>query len=353
MKKHQLWSLFLAILVVSGCSKDEANIDIVEADEQEAEDMQEEQDEQIKTFKYSQPFTGEGIESENTARPILVTINNHSQARPQSGISSADIVYEVLVEADATRYLALYQSELPENIGPIRSARDYLIEIAGGFDGFYVAHGYSPEAHQMLKKKVVENINGMQYDGIYFKRSKDRKAPHNSYISGENLKLGAEKVNATLEMKKKVGMAFYDTLDNVKIGIKANEIRMNYNNSTSPYNSIYQYDAETGLYAKSSPSQPTLDALTNKQVTIANVLFLEMPHRLIDAEGRRELTLTKGGTAFVFQQGMMREVAWKNVDGLLVAIEDDGSEVQLMPGKSWIHLVPTTPGLTASVVYSE
>lgn len=350
MNKKRLWGLFLAIIVVSGCSKDEKIVDIVEADEQEAGDAQEEQ---VETFKYSQPFTGEGIESENTARPILVTINNHPKARPQAGISSADVVYEMLVEADATRYLALFQSKLPENIGPIRSARDYLIEIAGGFDGFYVAHGYSPEAHQMLNKKVVENINGMQYDGIYFERSKDRKAPHNSYISGENLKLGAEKVNATLEMKKKVGMAFYDTIDNVKIGIKANEIHMNYNNSTSPYNSIYQYDAETGLYAKSSPSKPTLDALTNEQVTIANVLFLEMPHRVIDAESRRELTLTEGGQAFIFQQGMMREVAWKNVNGLLVAIEDDGSEVQLIPGKSWIHLVPTTPGLTASVVYSE
>ena len=89
-----------------------------------------------------------------------------------------------------TRLLALFQSELPEEIGPIRSARDYFVHIAKGLDAFYVAHGYSPDAKQLLENRVVDNVNGMQYDGTLFKRSKDRKAPHNSYISEENMSSG-------------------------------------------------------------------------------------------------------------------------------------------------------------------
>ena len=49
---------------------------------------------------------------------------------------------------------------------------------------------------------------------------------------------------------------------------------------------------------------------------LANILFFEMPHRVIDSEGRRDITITGGGNAYVFQAGTMREVKWKNVDGL-------------------------------------
>ena len=61
-----------------------------------------------------------------------MTINNHPQARPQSGIAQADVVYEMLAEGNVTRFLALFQSEIPDKIGPIRSARDYFIDIAKG-----------------------------------------------------------------------------------------------------------------------------------------------------------------------------------------------------------------------------
>ncbi|PKC50181.1 hypothetical protein RhiirA1_487131, partial [Rhizophagus irregularis] len=148
-------------------------------------------------------------------RPIIVTINNHPAARPQSGIGSADVVYEMLAEGDVTRFLALFQSEIPENIGPVRSARDYFIELASGLDAFYIAHGYSPEAQTMLVNGIVDNINGMQYDGTLFIRSKDRYAPHNSYISCENVKLGAEKVGASLLYHKKVSYTYYEEDESV------------------------------------------------------------------------------------------------------------------------------------------
>lgn len=60
-------------------------------------------------------------------RPVIATINNHPAARPQSGIASADVVYEMLAEGDVTRFLALFQSEIPDSIGPIRSARSILL----------------------------------------------------------------------------------------------------------------------------------------------------------------------------------------------------------------------------------
>src|SRR5690606_26584180 len=114
---------------------------------------------------------------------------------PQSGLHKADVVYEILAEGDITRFLAIFQSEKPEDIGPVRSARDYYIELAKGYDSLYIAHGYSPEAQSMLDSGYIDNLNGLYYDGTLFKRASFRNAPHNSYISYENIMEGAEKNN--------------------------------------------------------------------------------------------------------------------------------------------------------------
>ncbi|WP_339173868.1 DUF3048 domain-containing protein [Solibacillus sp. FSL R5-0691] len=352
MKRSIFLLALLGITLTAGCSdKEQTEEPVVEIEETEVEkDIIVAEAEEILPFVT--PFTGERVAEEVTMRPILATINNHPQARPQSGLAQADVVYEMLAEGDVTRFLALYQSELPESIGPIRSARSYFVDIAKGLDAFYIAHGYSPEAKSMLERRVVDNINGMHYDGTYFKRSSTRVAPHNSYISGENVKAGAEKTGTSLLYQKKVSYPFYEAEDSVKIGTTANEVSMKYNNSGS-FNSQYVYNAETNQYKRYSANVETIDYETNESIELANILFFEMPHRIVDSAGRREITITGGGNAYIAQAGTIREVKWKNADGLLVAVEEDGSEVKLVQGKTWIHFVPTSPGLAASVIYSE
>lgn len=352
VRKSRLFVLtLLSAAIISGCSDKEQ----VQEPEKEVEQVNAETEVDVEVSEelpYVTPFTGVRVAEEVSTRPILATINNHPQARPQSGLAAADVVYEMLAEGDVTRFLALYQSEVPDSIGPIRSARSYFIDIAAGLDAFYIAHGYSPEAKSMLDRRVVDQINGMQYDGTFFTRSSKRKAPHNSYITGENVMAGAEKVGASLLYQKKVSYPFYEAEDSVKIGAAANEVTMMYNSGGS-FNSHYVYDAETNHYKRYSANVETIDAETNESIELANVLFFEMPHRIIDSEGRRDITITDGGNAYVAQAGTVREVKWKNADGLLVAVEEDGTEVKLVPGNTWIHFVPTTPGLATAVTYSE
>ena len=345
--------IFLATLfVLTGCNEDG---NAVEDQSEQPVDLEEveENNEEKQNLPYTFPLTGVGAAKEPTSRPIAVTINNHPGARPQSGVSKADIVYEMLVEGDSTRLLAIFQSNIPETIGPVRSARDYFIQLAKGYDALYIAHGYSPEAHQMLKSGVVDHFNGMQYDGVYFYRSNSRKAPHNSYITAENIERAADKLNISLKNEQNFDLTFYADEDSVKMGNKAEKIYMNYYNQKSSYSSIYEYDAESKKYFKSSPQGKTMDELVDEQVAISNVLFFETAHQVIDTEGRRDITLTGGGTAYVFQHGQMREVKWENDDGFVYAVEQDGSKVPLVPGNTWIHFVPSSPGLSVSVNYSE
>ncbi|WP_431028098.1 DUF3048 domain-containing protein [Lysinibacillus sp. LZ02] len=347
MTKKRVMFVVCAALLLAACNKDEVeNGAPASAEPEEIEEVE------VEELPYTMPFTGEKVAEESFLRPILVTINNHPDARPQSGIAYADVVYEMLAEGDVTRLLALYQSQIPTTIGPIRSARSYFIDMAKGLDAFYIAHGYSPEAKAMLTSGVVDNINGMAYDGTLFQRSSERKAPHNSYMSGENVTAAAEKVGASLLYQKKVSYSFYEEQDSVKIGKNANEVKMNYNNNGS-FNSVYTYDVEKQTYTRTVTNTVTVDHLTGEPVELSNVLFFEMAHRVIDSEGRRDIDITSGGRAYVAQQGMLREVNWENRDGLLVAVEQDGSEVQLVAGQTWVHFVPTSPGLTSSVTYSE
>lgn len=341
--------LFIAMafstLLIGGCSKDSSE---VKEDDTNKVDDGTAIEEPVQEEAYVAPLTGEVVKEEITQRPIIVTVNNHPKARPQSGIEAADIIYEMLAEGEVTRFLAVYQSELPENVGPVRSARSYFVDLAKGFDAFYVAHGYSPEAKTMLTNKVVDNINGMEYDGTLFKRSKDRVAPHNSYITSENILNGAKKVGASMSYREKVNEAFYEPDERGKIGNETSRVDIYYGNNEYFHNS-YLYDKQSNRYGRQSAGVDTKDMLTGDTLSFSNVLFFEMKHRTIDNEGRQEIDLTSGGNAYVFQNGYMREVKWANIDGIPMAVEESGELVKLVPGKSWVHFVPTSPGLQAMV----
>ncbi|MHA6261135.1 DUF3048 domain-containing protein [Sporosarcina sp. CAU 1771] len=343
----------LTFLLLAACSKEEQaespeplppKVDIVEAGEL----AEEEQDEAFSEF--TAPFTGLPIETEATQRPILATINNHPLARPQSGISDADIVYEFLAEGKVTRLLALYQSTLPEqNIGPIRSARDYFIFMAKGLDAFYVAHGYSPDALALLQSGYVDHVNGMKYDGTLFKRSSDRKAPHNSYITGENMLAGAEKTNATMELSKMPMLSFHDSIESAKLGESAKTMEVR-NGIHPTFTSVYVYNEQQGTYGRSVADVVTIDKANDAEVALSNVLVFEAEHKTVDDVGRQAVNLESGGKGLLFQAGVVKEIMWENVDGILTPMEN-GDAAKLVPGKTWIHMIPTQPGLDTVVSY--
>lgn len=133
-KSKKLWiAMAFSALLIGGCSKDTPK---VKEDDDSIVEEETVGEEPVQQPKFVAPLTGEAVLEEITQRPIMVTINNHPAARPQSGLADADVIYEMLAEGNVTRFLAIYQSELPENIGPVRSARSYFIDMAKGFDAF-------------------------------------------------------------------------------------------------------------------------------------------------------------------------------------------------------------------------
>ncbi|MBT2584120.1 DUF3048 domain-containing protein [Planococcus sp. ISL-109] len=296
------------------------------------------------------PFTGLEGDGPYDRRAVMAVINNHPAARPQTGLGEADMVFELIAEYNITRFLALYQSQFPVNIGPVRSARDYFVELASAYDAFFVAHGYSPEAKRLLDSGVVDHINGMQYDGTLFKRSLDRVAPHNSYITYENIKLAMDMTDASTNYSVKAPYAFSAPGENDKLGEQATSVEVIYGGDTV-FTSTYTYDAETKRYTRASGGTVSADKESLQRIEVANVLVIEADHQTIDAKGRQEIDLLSGGRALLFQEGIVRVIEWREENGMLVPIDDSGTAA-LTEGKTWIHIVPETPGLNQAVQYT-
>lgn len=344
MWKKGLAVSLATIFLLIGCNKEEK---VVEQKEKPIE-QEEVIPEVEKQLRYHFPLTGVGSEDKVEGRAVAVVVNNHPKARPQSGLHQADIIYELLAEGNVTRFLAIFQSEHPDNIGPIRSAREYYVELAKGYNSLFVAHGYSPEAEKMLKRGYVDNINGMQYDGSLFKRANFRVAPHNSYISFENILKGAEQNN--FDMKNAPSSLTFLTEDELEAleGPAANTVHISYYDQT--FNSSFEYDHTLEKYKRFTNGVQMVDYDSEEQVLVDNVFVVETTHQVVDDAGRRDIDLISGGNAYLFQKGQMTAVEWKNKDGKILPYLN-GEEVGLVPGKTWINVIPTSPGLEGAVSY--
>lgn len=341
MKRSIVFFLLMIGLIITGCSKQEEVKEPVQNEtntKKEAEEV---------TFTSAFPLTGVATNDDTNQRAISVMVNNHTQARPQSGLSSADLVYEMLAEGNITRFLAVYQSELPKQVGPIRSARNYYIELAKGLNSLYIAHGYSPEAKQMLNSGYIDQLNGIEYDGTLFKRSSERKAPHNSYITFENIEKGAK--NKGYDLTGAPAAFTFLNEDAIK-GLQGDAVtKASINYGESAYNVQFEYNEQAEKYERYSNGTQTMDAETDKSVLVDNVLIIETTHQIVDNEGRRDIDLQSGGNGYLLQKGKMNKVEWKNKSGRIVPVLN-GIEVGLVPGKTWINIIPNQPGLTKNVM---
>jgi hypothetical protein len=337
MLKKWLVVAVAAMIITSGCSQ-EKNV-VEDQPKKQVGDMV--KDEQEPAFQY--PLTGLKTEEEPSARAVAVVVNNHPKARPQSGLHKADLVYEVLAEGNVTRFLAIFESEQPENIGPVRSARDYYLDLAKGYDSFFVAHGFSPEAKRMLNNDYIDNINGVYHDGTLFKRADFRQAPHNSYITFENIEKGAEDSGYSLT-KKPEGLKFFEEeqLDQIS-GEETKKVQISY--GTSNFDVAFEYDAQANKYHRYSNGEDTIDLESKESVLLDNILIVEMEHQVIDNDGRKEINLTSGGRGYLLQKGIRNEVTWENVDGRILPFIN-GEEAKFVPGKTWINIVPNLDRVT-------
>lgn len=343
MKKTFILLMVAMFVLLAACSKD------VEKVQDKEEELVKEESSEPEKRENTFPLTGIVTNEDVTNRAVGVMVNNHRKARPQSGLSQADIVFEILAEGNITRFLALFQSEQPEVVGPVRSAREYYFELASEYDALYVFHGAANFVYDMIANKGIENLNGAIYDndGNLFKRESFRKAPHNSYLLFDAVYEEAESngydIKSTYE-----ALPFLGEEDQVT-GDPANHVKIVYAS-----NSIveFEYNKENKKYIRYNDGEQTVELNSEEAIQVDNVFIIETNHKIIDDEGRRAVDLNSGGNAYLIQKGVTQQLQWENKDGRIIPVKE-GQAVGFVPGKTWINVVPSSPGIMQSVTVSN
>ncbi|KAI7261013.1 hypothetical protein KC345_g9924 [Hortaea werneckii] len=281
-------------------------------------------------------------------RPLAVMINNAPAARPQSGVSEADILYEVLAEGGITRLIGIFQSHTGVvKIGPIRSIRPYLLDIGESYGGVTVHAGGSPAAYAILQKEKKEDMDEIGRAGAYFWRDKERKAPHNLYSNAAKLREGAEK----LGYAENVEVPRYEFTDPEYIpteGTDAPEFNVNF--LLKSYTVGYKYNPGQRTYERWVNGKPHLDLNNGGAVGAANVIIMGSDHKVLDDVGRLQVDVELGGEALLFQRGVVIHGKWSRRPGDIIRfVKEDGKEALMYPGVTHILIVPNSPSFSSHV----
>lgn len=309
--------------------------------------------------QYRFPLTGEASGKPVHDRPVAVMVENAPQARPQSGLDQADLVYEILAEGEITRFVAVYQAQAPKVIGPVRSIRPYFVELGEALDAVIVHAGWSQDAMDMIAGHKLNHLDEVYGDGAYYWRSSDRKMPHNLYTSIEKIRQGAVNKKFRQEWKAPEAAYAFAPLASGPVatgavpagapsprsvsaaGKPAGKVTVSYIHG---YTVSYVYDAGTGLYQRFMEGAPHLDKETGKQLTAANILICESKHQVLDNEGRRAVDIHGPGKGYLVQGGQLREVTWELSNGIIRGFID-GREAEMLPGQTWVQVIPEGSGV--------
>lgn len=279
------------------------------------------------------PLSGLEVEPSLAARPVTaIMIENSEEARPQSGLIDADLVFEAIAEGGITRFLALFQSKKPDYIGPVRSARPYYVEWAKTFDASYVHAGGSPDGLRAITDLGVKDISAFAYGDDVFYRTTDRQSPHNLYSSFK----GLDKVN----QEKGFTSSKFDAWSRKKdVPQTPTAINIDITLSSAYYNPSYKFDALTNSYLRSEGGEIHKDEKSNKQLSPKTVLVMAMTR---SQEGIYSIYKTSGSGKFLaFQDGIASEGTWSrsSVTNQYKFKDSNGFDFLFNKGQVWVSIV--------------
>lgn len=273
-------------------------------------------------------------------RPIAVMIENHTEARPQSGLSDADIVYEALAEGGITRFMALFQTHEPTSIGPVRSARPYYLTLADEWGAVYAHSGGSPTALQELRVGLHKTITDADefFNGSYYKRANDRNAPHNLYTSGNLMRKFIEDKKVSSWTAPSIFQFVPIATDQLQTTVT--EITIPF--STASYLVKYKFDPATNTYKRQNGTVAAIDRNNQLVVSPKNVVVMFVEGSVIpgDMTLAMQFRLDRSGPAYLFTGGKLAAANWKGQDGKIVYTDNAGKPLVLQPGPTWIEIIP-------------
>ena len=282
------------------------------------------------------PLTGEVIAAGTPLGPSLAAkIDDHVDARPQVGLEHTDLVFEELVEGGLTRYVAVWQSDVPAEIGPIRSIRPMDPDIIAPLGGIVAYSGGQQRFVQAMKDTGVYNaIHGQADTEDVMFRTDTKRAPHNVIVRAPELIAKHAELAPPAQQFAFAPDAAGSTA--MREGSPIATIALRFSDSTKP---SWTFDPTSGRYLRFQAGVADLDTV-GAQLSAANVIVIRVP--IGNDGGVPKTELIGSGEAWISSGGSSVHATWSKGSrtSLIRLVDDVGTVIRLATGNSWIELVP-------------
>jgi|HubBroStandDraft_5_1064220.scaffolds.fasta_scaffold165338_1 hypothetical protein len=269
---------------------------------------------------------------------LTIKIDNTPQAHPQYGINKADVVYEEIVEGGITRLAAIFNSNLPTKVGPVRSVRRTDREIVFPIGGIFAFSGGAQYAISSIETAPVKLIQESNAGAAMF-RDPTRPPPHNLFANAVLLMKEGGKVHTP------PALFTYVARNAPAVGAPVGSFTVNFG---SGFATAYQWDGKTHDWLRSIFGAPDVTA-TGVRVAPTNVIVMSVDYDGgVGVEGSYA-QLVGHGPAEIFSDGRLQKGTWfrRNIRLRTAYRNAAGKVIALRPGQTWVELLAT--GETVSV----
>lgn len=337
-------------------------------------------------------FTNEEADKFKNIKPIAVMVNNHPDARPSAGISSADVVYEAVAEGGVTRLMPIFWSRLPEKVSSLRSARYYFAELAAGYKAEYFHWGAAhvppcqklpqtdptycgpiggkletnPEvdAYDRIVKLGLANLDGGNYacDGSECAFGRDpnkvgKVATEHTALVRPALALDlAKKIRPEEKWHTYIPVQEWKFKEDAPLQERGDigqtsPIEYNYWDMPS-FQVKWVYDKNTNEYTRYQGGVKQTDELNGQDVKAKTVIIRFTEEQSAgDRKSHLMYKLVGTGDILVFQDGKVVKGKWSNsnVEDRDIYTDLEGNQLELNRGQIWVQIVP----LGKNISYSQ
>ena len=283
------------------------------------------------------PLRGTTVKAGSLAHAsIAAKIDNHWDARPQVGLEATDIVFEELVEGGITRYVAVWQSTIPDLLGPVRSIRPMDPNIVSPFKGIICYSGGQQRFVNLMQNTPVYNaIHGQADTAATFFRTKDKTAPHNVLVKAK------EVLAQHADLPAPIGQFAYslDAPSSTAVKDGTPTAALHYRFSQLVQGS-WTYDPAAGVFLRGQDGAPDFDS-SGAQLRATNVVVLRVT--VTDDQNVPRTEMLTGGEAWVSTGGGTVHATWRKASPTapIEVTDANGVPVRLAAGNTWVELIPS------------
>lgn len=307
----------------------------------------------VEAPKFPAVLDGVMTDQESANRhPLAVLVENHPDARPQSGLDKASVIYEVIAEGGITRFLAIFGTYEAEKVGPVRSARTYFVDWAHGYNAYLAHVGGNMDALEKIRKEKTLDLDQFRYSSPYWREQSAGVASEHTMFTS-TIKLRAQANTNKYLTANNFNILKYkdDPVDAEKAALPESQ-KVSVVFSSAPYNVEFDYDKATNSYKRILAGVPHIDKISKNQLNPKDIVVMTVkraPTITKINETGWNMTTLGSGEAQIFLDGKTIKGTWRkeNASDRELFYDEAGTEITFNRGQLWICVIPPDGSVAA------